>query len=159
MEAHWEWFGKNRYLKTLSQRHAKLNGGDHFWVTEKNIGVKKPFFLKVHWRWQENRFWLLVLKIGMESLLFPRKKGTRYQTLYQSAAASDRGHTHILYGKPKTISVQERKKAITPLGISYKKKEVLGIVLGSVPPFFLALIGPQGGIILPHSYKQLGNPH
>ena len=67
--------------------------------------------------------------------------------------------THILYGKPKTISVQERKKAITPLGISYKKKEVLGIVLGSVPPFFLALIGPQGGIILPHSYKQLGNPH
>ena len=96
----------------------------------------------------------------MESLLFPRKKGTRYQTLYQrSTAASDRGHTHILYGKPKTISVQERKKAITPLGISYKKKEVLGIVLGSVPPFFLALIGPQGGIILPHSYKQLGNPH
>ena len=89
---------------------------------------------------------------------FSQKKRVRTIKHY-IRAASDRGHTHILYGKPKTISVQERKKAITPLGISYKKKEVLGIVLGSVPPFFLALIGPQGGIILPHSYKQLGNPH
>ena len=90
---------------------------------------------------------------------FSQKKRVRTIKHYIRAQQPQIEVTHILYGKPKTISVQERKKAITPLGISYKKKEVLGIVLGSVPPFFLALIGPQGGIILPHSYKQLGNPH
>ena len=91
----------------------------------------------------------------MESPLFPRKKGTRYQTLYQSAAASDRGHTHPLYGKPKTISVQRRKKAITLLGISYK---VLGIVLGFLSPFFLSLDWPPGWHHLATFLQTTGDP-
>ena len=88
---------------------------------------------------------------------FSQKKRVRAIKHY-IRAVSDRGHTHILYGKPKTISVQERKKAITPLGISYKKKEVLGIVLGSVPPFFLSLDWPPGWHHLATFLQTTGEP-